>query len=147
MSPEAFGTAGNFARCFADGFDVVGQDRAQTGSGESSLVIVRSTIGRTVVDSEALAWTPWFLMFPVAVAVLKMLAPALMTTIPEIVTVIVPPGFSVRSRQRTWAPVTVQPPPLPTVPLLTTWLTVIEAASSDCVPSVMTTSSARVVAT
>src|SRR5690349_17965631 len=145
MSPEALGSgSGNFARWSALGFDVVGHVRAHTEAGPA-FVIVRSTAGRTVVDSWALAWTPWFLMFPVTVAVLKMFAPAPTTTIPEIVTVIVPPALSVLSLQRTWAPFTAQPPPTPTVPFATTWLTVIDDVSRACVPSVMTTSSARVV--
>src|SRR5690349_2789522 len=129
MSPDALGSGGgNIERCWAAGFEVVGHVRAQTEAGPA-FVIVRSTAGRTVVDSWALAWTPWFLMFPVTVAVLKMFAPAPMTTIPLIVIVIVPPGLSDLLLQRTCAPVTVQPPPTPTVPFATAWLTVIDDVS------------------
>ena len=66
--------------------------RAHAGSGLSVLVMVRSTCGRTVVDSESVAVTPTFLMFPLTVAVLKMLAPAVETTMPRMVRVRVPPG-------------------------------------------------------
>src|SRR5919201_3274252 len=75
MSPvAALRPSGGLARCWF-GVVEVGQDRAQTGSGESAFVIVRSIAGRTVVDSESDAWTPWFLMLPVTVAVLKIDAP------------------------------------------------------------------------
>src|SRR5687767_12184560 len=50
----------------------VGHERAHTGSGLSSCVMVRSTAGRTVVASDAVLLTPVFLMLAVAVAVLKM---------------------------------------------------------------------------
>jgi hypothetical protein len=56
----------------------------------------------------------------------------------------VPPALRVRARHRTCGAITVHPPPLPTVPLVTTWLTVMLAASRPCVPFTITTSSARV---
>jgi hypothetical protein len=146
MSPAAGGAPPGWARWSADGLAVVGHERAQTGSGESLFVIVRSTAGRTVVDSESDAWTPWFLMFPVTAAVLKIEAPAVLTTRPWIVTVIVPPGFSVRTLQVTCGALTKHPPVLPIVPFATTWLAMMLDASRLWVPSVMTTSSARVVA-
>jgi hypothetical protein len=52
----------------------------------------------------------------------------------------------VRARQRTWGAITEQPPLLPTVPFVTTWVMVMLAASRPCVPFTMDTSSARVVA-
>src|SRR5207237_3205832 len=98
-----------------------GQEPAQTGSGLSAFVIVRSTAGRTVVASEALLLTPVFLTLPVTAAVLKIVVPADAITVPVIVIVIVPPELSVRTEQRTCGALTVQPLPLPTVPLTTTW--------------------------
>src|SRR6478735_4090590 len=56
MSPAAGGTPPSRSRWSADGFAVVGHDRAQTGSGESAFVIVRSIAGRTVVEVDDDAW-------------------------------------------------------------------------------------------
>src|SRR5688500_16031766 len=94
-----------------------GQERAQTGSGLSALVIVRSTAGLTVVTSEAVFDTPVFLTLPVTVAVLKIVDPADERTVPVIVTVSVPPEFSERIEHLTCGAITAQPLPLPSVPL------------------------------
>src|SRR3954468_14926566 len=64
---------------------VVGHELAQIGSGESPLVIVRSTDGRTVVSSVSVLETPMFLMLPVTVAVLMIVEPAEPTTWPRTV--------------------------------------------------------------
>src|SRR3954447_2746469 len=77
VPPAADRPAGAVAGGTAGG---VGQERAQTGSGESASVTPRSTAGRTVVSAESVAETPWFLMLAVAVAVLKMVEPADATT-------------------------------------------------------------------
>src|SRR5204863_340988 len=87
--------SGLFGRC-CDGVDV-GHERAQTGSGPSALVMVRSTAGLTVVTSDAVLVTPVFLTLPVTVAVLKIDEPADWITVPTIVIVMVPP----ESRDRT----------------------------------------------
>jgi hypothetical protein len=122
-----------------------GNELAQTGSGEAPLVIVRSTAGFTVVFSVAVAVTPVFLMLAVAVAVLMRTVPAGDTTLPVMVMVRVPPALSERIAQRTSGAVTTHPLPVPTVPLTTAWVATMPAASSPCVPSTTTTSSARVV--
>src|SRR5262245_5887559 len=121
-----------------------GHDRAQTGSEpRSSFVIVRSNCGRIVVTSDAVLLTPWFLTFPVTVAVLKIDEPADCSTVPVIVIACVPPEFSDLSEHFTCGAITTQPPVVPTVPLTTVCDAVTLAASSPCVLSVVTTSSAR----
>src|SRR5262245_37158659 len=61
---------------------VVGHELAQTGSGASALVTVRSIDGRTVVSSVSVLETLWFLMLPLTVAVLMIVEPADPTTCP-----------------------------------------------------------------
>src|SRR5688572_7845444 len=102
---------------------LTGHELAQTGSGVSAFVTVRSIDGFTVVNSVSVVDDPLFLMFPVTVAVLTMFDPAAATTWPVTVISTVPPGFNVRIEHRVWGAVTVQPPNVPTVPLVTTWLT------------------------
>src|SRR5690349_9414653 len=108
--PAAASPCGSFWRCggLVAGF---GHERAQTGSGLSAFVIVRSTPGRTVVASEAVFEMPVFLTLPVTVAVLKIVEPADVTTVPVIVTVIVPPELSERTEHRTCGATTAQPLP------------------------------------
>src|SRR5262245_8312031 len=122
---------------------VVGNDAAQTGSGASAFVTVRSTPGRTVVRSVSVADVPAFLMFPVTVAVLMMVEPADCTTCPLTVISTVPPAFRLLSVHFAWGAATVHPPNVPMAPLVMIWLTCRLEASSPCVPSTITTSSAR----
>ena len=75
---------------------VVGQELAQTGSGASDTVTVRSIAGRTVVSSVAVFEWPTFLMLPLTVAVLMSVEPADATTWPVIVYSTVPPAFNDR---------------------------------------------------
>ena len=123
-----------------------GHVRAQAGSGLSSLVIVRSTDGRMVVDSVAVLVTPTFLMLPWTVAVLKMFDPAGPMTMPRIVIVIVPPALSDRIEQTTSGALTTHPPPVPIAPFTMTWLAMMLDASRNWVVSLTRTSSAREVA-
>src|SRR5688572_8897505 len=108
---------------------VDGHERAHTGSGWPALVIVRSFCGFTVVRSVAVARTPVFLMFAVAVAVLMSVVPAGATTRPRIVMVSVPPALRLRMLHRTSGAVAAHPLPLPTVPLTTTWVATMLDAS------------------
>src|SRR5262249_53888188 len=98
--PRQTGGAGRFP----------GHDRAQTGSGDSVFGMVRSIDGLTVVSSVSVAVTPWFLMLPVTVAVLKIVDPAAAITRPLTVIMMVPPAFSVRAVQRTCGATMTHPP-------------------------------------
>ena len=72
---ERVGQAAEADRGPADRWQRAGHERAHTGSGESALVIVRSTAGLTVVSSVSVLVTPLFLMLPVTVAVSKIVEP------------------------------------------------------------------------
>jgi len=67
--------------------------------------------------------------------VLMIVEPAEAMTLPLTVIRIVPPGFSVRARHRACGAATVQPPPLPTVPFVTTKVAWMLDACRPCVPS------------
>jgi hypothetical protein len=103
----------------ADAGTSPGHERAHTGSDEAAWVMVRSTAGITVVSSVPVLLMPVFCMFPVSVAVLVIVEPADATTLPAMVTTIVPPGSRSLIEQVTCEATTVQPPDEPTVPPLT----------------------------
>ena len=104
---------------------------------------MRSTDGLTVVNSVSVLVVPMFLIFAVTVAVLMMFDPADATTWPFTVISSVPPAFRLLIEHRVCGAATVHPPNVPMLPLVTTCDTWMLAASSPCVPSTTTTSSAR----
>src|ERR1700692_3029716 len=93
--------------------DAPGHERAQTGSGESAIVTVRSTPGFTVVSCVAVVLVPVFLMLPVPVPVPMSVPPADAMTLPETVIRMFPPAFSVRAEHCACGAAMVQPPVLP----------------------------------
>jgi hypothetical protein len=98
----------------------VGHDPAQTGSGESALVTVRSIAGLTVVNSVSVLVVPAFLMLAVTVAVLMMVDPAEPTTCPLTVITIVPPALRLLMEHLACGAAMVQPPNVPMLPFVMT---------------------------
>ena len=89
------------------------------------------TCGRMVVTSVAVFVTPWFLMLPVTVAVLKIDEPADCCTVPLMVIACVPPDWSDLSEHLTWGAMTTQPPVFPTMPSTTLNTGGIDVAAPD----------------
>jgi len=84
-----------------------------------------------------------FFTLPWTVAVSMSVDPAEPTTVPSMWTATVPPALRRRVEQRTSGAATVH---VPVVPFVTVTVAVTLAASRPWVPSVMTTSSARLAA-